>query len=356
MCYRLAVVIPVRNSARTIVACLKSVFNQTYSDIIGVWIVGTEYDDNTWEALKEYRNHPLVNIVYVNKPANWVGRDANLKRYLGCQHAIEAGADILALIDSQITGVPDWFLSAVTLLKEHSADMLGGITQRNPEDKSLASVFYDEALISEFPRFGNHFILTKDNFGQAPGLPTTANLFMRRDVFLCTKHLWPYGSTHDWEDFELIWVIAKEGGFSILCTDLVKANRMHKSKFRLAKQVAAGMGYVHFAKKHPDCGYIYKRMLFAVLFVGLMILSLIYAITTMILCGWIGIAIWMMIHGCVIILASFFSVIKAKDPRGIIFPLLIFFHILLWIIGAIYCVSSRRKTSTTVANLLLKFR
>ncbi len=86
---RLAAVIPVRNSARTIVSCIEAVLSQSYENFIGVWLIGTEHDDNTWEALGKYRNHPLVFIVYIQKPKDFIGRDANLKRKIGCQAAID---------------------------------------------------------------------------------------------------------------------------------------------------------------------------------------------------------------------------------------------------------------------------
>jgi hypothetical protein len=53
---------------------------------------------------------------------------------------------------------------------------------------------------------------------------------------------------------------------------------------------------------------------------------------------------------------SMLSVIKARDWRGVIFPLLDTLHIGLWIAGATYMLVQKGRISPELANALVKSR
>jgi glycosyltransferase involved in cell wall biosynthesis len=135
------VVIPVRNSARTIRQCAESVLNQEYAGPLTIWIVGNPEDqDNTWAALGDLANDPRVHCIKLPRPADWYGRDAMLKRLRGCEAAFEAEVEMLALLDSQVSAPPDWLSKAVKLMIEHHVDGAAGISCKHPQDRSLSGI------------------------------------------------------------------------------------------------------------------------------------------------------------------------------------------------------------------------
>src|SRR5258708_3000142 len=102
------VVIPVRNSQRTIRTCLGAVLEQRYPGQISVFLVGNiPEQDATWSVLKDFLADKRIHCIQIPRPADWAGRDANMKRYCGCDAAVAAGVDVLALLDSQVIAPPD---------------------------------------------------------------------------------------------------------------------------------------------------------------------------------------------------------------------------------------------------------
>jgi putative flippase GtrA len=165
------VVIPVRNSHRTIRQCVESALEQDYRGEFTIFIVGNSVEqDTTWEALGDLTQHFRVKCLYISRPSSWVGRDANMKRYFGCMAATNAGFDVIAFLDSQVMAPTNWLSSALQQMHEKCVDGVAGISCRNPEDCSMSGIYQDGSLFSEWPRYGLGYFLSKETFGQAKGL------------------------------------------------------------------------------------------------------------------------------------------------------------------------------------------
>jgi hypothetical protein len=311
--------------------------------------------DTTWQKLGPLQNHPRIVCIQVARSEDWAGRDANIKRYYGCQAAVEAGADVIGLIDSQVIPPRNWLSTAIELMQNQRVDGVAGISKRHPKDRSLVAVYQDGSLFSEWPRYGKGTLLTKATFGRTRGLPITANLFFSAQVFKQIHDKWPLKSTYSWEDFHLAWIIAS-AGCALWCTDLLVVYRLHRRKFRLVKHFSAGLAALDFHRKYPESGYS-GRMLAkacAVVLCALTICSL--GVTTLALQ-----ALPLFLGGCLVVLLGFLllsvlSVIKARDWRGFFFPVFDMLHIGLWIAGATYNLLRGGNVDQGIAKLLIRWR
>jgi putative flippase GtrA/GT2 family glycosyltransferase len=277
------VVIPVRNSQRTIRTCLSAVLEQQYPGQISVFLVGNiPEQDASWNVLGDYLLDKRIHCIQIRRPGDWVGRDANIKRYCGCDAAIAAGVDVLALLDSQVMPPSDWIMNSVHFLHRYHVDGVAGRSYSSPDDHSFPAIYQNHSLFSEWPSFGEAFFLTQDTFGKAKGLPVTNNLLITRQVWEHIHRQWPLKATYSWEDFRLAWEIAR-AGYSLCCTDKVYVYRNHKPKFRLVKHIAAGAGSVTFYHENPDCTYVRRMLLKGGLVTASACLLVILLITTAVL-------------------------------------------------------------------------
>lgn len=333
---KVGVVIPIRNSQRTICQCIESVLTQNYQGAIEIFLVGNPTDqDQTWSALGKLSKHPRIHCLQVSRPYGWTGRDANLKRYCGCKAAVESGNDIIAFLDSQVTAPSDWIRPAVLLMQEQGVDGVAGRSQRASDDRSFSSLYQDSSLISEWPSYGKGFLLDQASFATAKGLPITNNLFIQRHIWKDIRRSWPMQANYSWEDFRLVNVILNAGR-TIFCTNTLYVERHHKRKFRLAKQFSAGAGAVAFYQDYPENSYIRRRMQKArFLATALCLLPLV----TIVLLALGEIPLLFDIGAAVCLGALFLSLLsmlRARSLRGFLFPLLDFLHLSLWLAGAAY--------------------
>ena len=350
------IVVPLRNSQRTIRQCVQSLLAQDYQGAFTVILVGNTPDqDASWEGLGDLVNHPSIQCIQVRQPATWVGRDGNVKRYYGSFFALQTGAEIIALIDSQVEVPANWLSTGIRIIDAQQVDGVAGISRRHPHDRTLPGVYQDGSLFSEWPRYGVMSLLSKANFGTARRLPITANLLFSRNVFERIHGRWPFICPFGWEDFHLAWEIVC-GGSTILCTDTLHVHRLHQRKFRLSKHFSAGMGALAFHQAHPTNGYTPRFLLKAYGVVACLIALIAAAI---VLVSTQGITALPEL-GIVLVLALFplsmLSVIKARDWRGIMFPLLDILHIGLWIAGAMYMLVQKGRIPPELANMLMKYR
>jgi putative flippase GtrA/GT2 family glycosyltransferase len=340
---RVGVVIPVRNSERTIRQCIESVLAQKYAGMVEIFLVGNPTNqDTTWSGLGKLLGHPAIHCLQVERPYGWTGRDANLKRYCGSKAAAESGVDVIAFLDSQVTAATDWVQQGVTFMQESGADGVAGRSQRESNDRSFSSLYQDYSLISEWPNYGKGFLLDQASFATAKGLPITNNLFIRRQVWENIRRQWPMQVTYSWEDFRLVNTMMN-AGHSIFCTNAISVERHHKHKFRLTKQFSAGAGAVAFYQDFPDNTYIRRRMqkarfisIAAVLMPLIVIFSLALGQTSVLL-GVTG--------SCTLglLLLSLLSALHARSPRGFLFPFWDVLHIGLWLAGAAYVAGKQEN-------------
>ncbi|MBV8694619.1 MAG: glycosyltransferase family 2 protein [Ktedonobacteraceae bacterium] len=351
-----AVVIPVRNSQRTIGACVESMLEQDCPGLQSIFIVGNSDDqDTTWKALEHLEDRSKVHCIKVSRPASWSGRDANWKRFVGCEAATNAGADIIALADSQIFAPRTWLSSSLELMQKHNVDSVAGISRRHPHDHSLSGLYQDGSLFSEWPRYGKTFFFSKKTIGKARGFPITASLLISREVFESVRGRWPINCTYDWDDFRLAWEIVLKG-FTILCTDTICVYRNHKRRFRWVKQISAGAGALLFHRDNPHCGYTKQLMVKAILFTVCLAGTLLVSITSFATAGLAELSVLLSVVCLGLAPFSILSVIKARDLRALLFPLLDVTHIGLWVVGVVYTLLNKGNMSPAISDLLVKLR
>jgi putative flippase GtrA len=350
------IVIPVRNSQRTIRACLASVLEQEYTGQISVFLVGNVPEqDATWSVLGDLIGDPRVYCIQIRRPASWTGRDANLKRYCGCEAAVTAGADALVLLDSQVVPPRDWLERSVHLLQHYAIDGVAGRSSRHPGDNTLPGLYQDCSLFSEWPTYGETSYLSRETFGKARGLPVTNNLLISKRVWEHIHRQWPLKATYSWEDFRLDWEIVC-AGYVLCCTDTVCVYRNHQPKFRLAKHFAAGAGAMTFYRENAACPYV-KHMLFkAAVITGITFLLGTVLFSAVALGNTLLLALVSSCIGCALFALGIVSVMKARDMRGMLFPLLDILHIGLWIAGAAYVGWREEETDTSLADAMVAWR
>lgn len=350
------VVIPIRNSQRTIRACLTSILEQNYSGQISVFLVGNVPEqDSTWSILGDMLRDSRVHCIQIRRPSEWVGRDANLKRYCGCEAAVSEGVDAIAFIDSQVVPPRDWLKRSVHLLQHYYIDGVAGRSYRNQEDNSFPGLYQDCSLFSEWPSFGEAYFLTKASFKKAPGLPVTNNLLITRRAWEQIYRKWPLKATYSWEDFRIAWELVSLG-YIICCTDAVYVYRNHQRKFRLIKQFSAGAGALTLYREDPTCSYARKMLLKAGLVSATAILFGILIIAAVALGKDIFLAVLSGCFGFAWLVLGVVSAVKARDIRGLLFPILDTLHIGIWIAGAAYATWRAEATDVKLADLLVAWR
>ncbi len=350
------VVVPLRNSQRTIRQCIQSLLAQDYQGAFAIILVGNTPDqDASWEGLGDLVNHPGIHSIQVRRPATWVGRDGNVKRYYGSFFALQIGAEIIALIDSQVEVPANWLSTAIRIIDTQQVNVVAGISCRHPHDHTLPGVYQDGSLFSEWPRYGVMSLLSKANFGTAKRPPITANLLFSRNVFERIHDRWPFICPYGGEDYYLAWEIAS-GGATILCTDTVYMHRLHQPRFRLVKHFSAGIAAAAFHQAHATNGYTPRLLLKAWGVVACLFALIAAAIVPVSMQGITALPEL----GIALVLALFqfsmLSVIKARDWRGIVFPLLDILHIGLLVAGAMYMLVRKGRISPELANTLVKYR
>ena len=246
-----SVVIPVKNSQRTIRPTVDALLTQDYPALAEVIVVG-DVGDRTWQALADITDPRLVMVEHEQMPGK---REPATKRDAGLR---KASGQILALVDSDINMDRDWLSHAVTLLTEQQGGVvcggMRGIT------KSFWSRFVDgNTLAAKTPRVPRSYLVTAGNFGKLGRKPPiTANVVLSRDVYddCPMDETWGYG----YEDYEWFWRIARSGHRILYAAGLEGAHH-HRQSFRaLAREYRiSAEGCSHFITAYPDSPLARKR-------------------------------------------------------------------------------------------------
>lgn len=252
-----SVVIPVKNSQRTIRSTVDALLAQDYPALAEVLVVG-DVGDQTWQALADVTDPRLVIIEHEEIPGK---REPATKRDVGLR---KAGGQILALVDSDMNMDRDWLSRAVTLL----AGQQGGIVCGGM--RAVANTFWGRfvdgnTLAAKTPRVPQSYQVTADNFGKnGRKPPITANVVMTREVYddCAVDDRWGYG----YEDYEWFWRIAR-AGHQILYAAGLDGGHHHRQSFRaLAREYqVSARGCARFIQAYPESPLARKRRKQAVL-------------------------------------------------------------------------------------------
>jgi putative flippase GtrA/glycosyltransferase involved in cell wall biosynthesis len=350
---KVGIVVPVRNSGRTIRGCLTSLLTQRYPDF-QVYLVGSpREEDKTFEQIEDFLDHPRLTWIEWQRPPGWKGRDANDKRWLGAQTAVAEGATIIAFTDSHVAVPPRWIEKAVSLLRHKSVDAVAGVSRRHPTDRSLAGLYQDASWFSEWPRYGDQFLLNKENVGTAGQLPITANLIVRGDALKRSRpwHESPYG----WDDFHLDWALL-DSGSNVLCTNRSQVFRLHRPRFRLAKHVNAGIAAAEFYRKFPENGFVRRRLRRAALFVTAAVSVPTVLIGTLFLGSSVFTGTLCLLLLLTIGLLGMQTAQTARDWRAVVFPALDLLHIGLWIAGLTVAIAGTDRIKDRIFRISMTRR
>ncbi len=246
-----SVIIPVKNSQRTILATVDALLAQDYPALIEVIVVG-DVGDQTWQALADVADPRLVIIEHEETPNK---REPAIKRDVGLQ---KARGQVLALADSDIIMDPDWLSRSVDLLAEQDVSMVcGGMRAVEP---TFWSRFVDGNVVAaKTPRVTRSYLVTAANFGKRGHKPPiTANAVMDRNVYddCPMDDNWGFG----YEDYEWFWRVASAGHRVWYAAGLTGSHH-HRQNFRaLASEYRfSANGCVHFIRAFPDSPLARKR-------------------------------------------------------------------------------------------------
>jgi succinoglycan biosynthesis protein ExoA len=252
-----SVVIPVKNSQRTIRSAVEALLAQDYPALAEVIVVG-DVGDRTWQAIADITDPRLVVIEHEEAPGK---REPATKRDVGLR---KARGQVLALVDSDITMDRDWLSRGVLLLSAQQGGVVCG-GMRAVTDTFWSRFVDGNTLAAKTPRVPKSYRVTVGNFGRhGRKPPITANVLMARRVYddCPMDDNWDYG----YEDYEWFWRVASSGHEILFAAGLDGAHH-HRQSFRaLAReyQVSAN-GCAAFIHAYPDSPLARKRRRQAVL-------------------------------------------------------------------------------------------
>jgi hypothetical protein len=246
-----SVVIPVKNSQRTIRSTVVALLAQDYPALGEVIIVG-DVGDQTWQALADVTDPRLVIIEHEEVPGK---REPAIKRDVGLR---KARGQILVLVDSDIRMDRDWLSRGVTLL----ANQQGGVVcggMRAVHDTFWSRFVDGNTLAAKTPRVPKSYRVTARNFGKyGRKPPITANVLMARGVYddCPMDDNWGYG----YEDYEWFWRVVATGHAILYAAGLDGAHH-HRQSFRalVREYQVSAHGCANFIHAHPDSPLARKR-------------------------------------------------------------------------------------------------
>jgi GT2 family glycosyltransferase len=252
-----SVVIPVKNSQRTIRWTVDALLAQDYPALAEVIVVG-DVGDRTWQALADVTDPRLVIIEHEETPGT---REPAIKRDVGLR---KARGHVLALADSDIIMDPDWLSRAVAMLSEQGGGVVcGGM---RAAEASFWGRFVDgNVLAAKTPRVPYSYHVTAANFGRyGRKPPITANAIMARGVYddCPMDEKWGYG----YEDYEWFWRVASAQHKILFASGLTGAHHHRRSFLALAHEYAiSSAGCARFIRAYPQSPLARKRQRQAVL-------------------------------------------------------------------------------------------
>ncbi len=306
-----SVVIPCKNSARTIRATVEALLNQDYPALAEVILVG-DVDDPTWTALTGITDPRLIILEQGPTPGR---RDPNVKRHRGI---CEACGEVLGLVDSDIVMDLDWLSKAVAMLQAQGSGLVAG-GMRSIHDTFWGRFVDHNGLAAKTPRLRRPYQVTPENFGRRGYKPPiTANAIFTREMYeqCALDESWAFG----YEDYEWFWRLAKAGHVILFSDELTAAHHHRRSFNGLAgeyRQAAHGCG--HYMRTHPDSPLARKRLLQLFLLPSGAVLGL-AGLTVAVLAGYAMAATVVLAVAAVLITIG--EVIRTRSAEALIYPVI----------------------------------
>lgn len=342
-----ATIIPLWNSQQHINKLLSGLFGQTHRG--RAYLIGSR-EDKTWQGIDtKYRDgldllaEPLhfdadflgipvsanvwvgewLTIVEIDVPADWEGRNTNLKRNAGGVVAAIFGAEFLFYTDAKIARDEEWHADGLHLMKKHDVFAVAGVMEGTDESReTFWGRFADDALVRRNPRFGDGYILTDKNFGNGESLPITATFAMSVVEFV---HMGGFDIrfTVSYEDYSGAWRLVLNGG-KILCTGKWVVWHKHRqglSNVRL-EYIRSGGGAAMLYYLYPECPFAQRRVRQVLIVVTGIFVAFLSLLMPLIF-GQLEMLAGFAIMGTALYgIAGVFNVAKADYAKAFVFPML----------------------------------
>jgi glycosyltransferase involved in cell wall biosynthesis len=164
---KVSVIIPVYNNPSGLDTLLQALVNQSYPrQLYEIIVVDNGSKDSTIDVARKYQSayKDLIQVLIEDKVrGSYTARNTGITQSEG---------EIIAMIDSDCTPIPEWIERGVSALHTHQADLIGGGVRFVFPPHAGAAEMYDAIAHLQI----KHVIETL-------GISPTANLFSRRAVF-----------------------------------------------------------------------------------------------------------------------------------------------------------------------------
>jgi len=230
----LTVVIPTKNSGKSLEDCLKSLQQQTYKNF-DILIVDGYSTDNTVDIAKKFK----AKVVY----------DDGKTRASACNKALEiVGTPYIAFTDDDAIPFKDWVEKIVKFFESHNCVSVGGINFSPPDDSIFAKsvdVLFSSKLVAGKSRYGKVWDKVRE-INHNPGCNVAYKTSIIRKI----------GFDEDLptaEDVVLDYKIKKSGGKIYFSPDIKVYHRRRNNLKSLFKQIYKyGLGRAIANKRYKE--------------------------------------------------------------------------------------------------------
>jgi glycosyltransferase involved in cell wall biosynthesis len=226
-----SVIVPVRDGARTLVACLDALGRQ--DPVPGVTVEVVVVDNGSTDGSRELAaRHPAVSrVVSETRPGSYAARNAGL--------AIATG-DLIAFTDADCVPAPDWLRAGVMAVAGNVDLVAGHVT---PQVSEVPSVW---------ERFDAGHHVDQRKYVEVMGFGATANLFVRRIVL---EGVGPFDAAMGSGGDRELCRRAVTAGFRLAyAPDAVVVHGSRRTAletWRLHRRLGAGLRQLHQRGLHP---------------------------------------------------------------------------------------------------------
>ena len=214
-----SVIIPSRNSSKTIEKLLTSIFNQTYPRRKYEVIVSDSSIDDTREKLSKFP----IRLVKV-KPKK--GRNSNLLRNVGAK---TARGNYLLFIDSDCEVPSNWISEILKQFKNKKVACVGGniVSKGNIFDD-----YVNSALKSPMRKLSRIYTTSRENFHKRLW-PIGGNIAFKKSIFRELGGFSP--NLKYYEEVDILWRLCKQNYYLILTPKTIVTHHYNKNFIEMIK-------------------------------------------------------------------------------------------------------------------------
>jgi cellulose synthase/poly-beta-1,6-N-acetylglucosamine synthase-like glycosyltransferase len=258
-----SVIIPSRNSAKTIRYTIDSLKKLDYPKSKFEVIIVDSSDDGTKDILKKLKGN--FRIIHYPVPEK-NQRNSNILRNIGAK---KARYNTLVFLDADCIVDKNWLNDYAAHMDDVNSDIIGGVTVEIPGSKFYSNYFNHSIGKIRLPPKAEK-IITLKNFHKYK-IPQGGNFFIKKSVL---KDVGFFDEqTPSFDEFDLFYRAVKKG-YKIITVPNATVKTTSISKFiditKIFLRFGKGFGYV--ALKHRNCEYVKSRFFYFV-FIDLLSIS-----------------------------------------------------------------------------------